>query len=299
MWESCIRLFQGFLEGTVYDRRRGDGCPAYKQLPFSKKLKGAELLFDGFTGFTPIQVNVIRELLVIADRVCVTVTMDEREDAFTPGKPHQLFFMSKQMIRTLAGLTKNLDDPVYLKPIRKIKRFAQAPAIAVSGEESFAGTQKGSLSEEEQSGDPRCLRRLRRLAEMRGDGQENGTAGADQRIPLWGDGGDHRESGGVCKTCGRRSLKRQKIPYFIDEKHSVLMNPFVEYLRAAMEMAVQGFPYESVFRYLRCGMSEVTREQADKLENYVLALGIRGYRKVVREMGSYVPREWNRIRSRS
>ena len=28
------------------------------------------------------------------------------------------------------------------------------------------------------------------------------------------------------------------IPYFIDEKHSVLMNPFVEYLRAAMEMAV-------------------------------------------------------------
>ena len=46
-----------------------------------------------------------------------------------------------------------------------------------------------------------------------------------------------------------------------------------------MEMAVQGFPYESVFRYLRCGMSEVTREQADKLENYVLALGIRGYKK--------------------
>lgn len=31
------------------------------------------------------------------------------------------------------------------------------------------------------------------------------------------------------------------IPYFIDEKHSVMMNPFVEYLRAAMEMAVQGF----------------------------------------------------------
>ena len=58
-----------------------------------------------------------------------------------------------------------------------------------------------------------------------------------------------------------------------------MMNPFVEYLRAAMEMAVQGFPYESVFRYLRCGMSEVTREQADKLENYVLALGIRGYKK--------------------
>ena len=28
------------------------------------------------------------------------------------------------------------------------------------------------------------------------------------------------------------------IPYFIDEKHSVMMNPFVEYLRAAMELSL-------------------------------------------------------------
>lgn len=51
------------------------------------------------------------------------------------------------------------------------------------------------------------------------------------------------------------------IPYFIDEKHTVLMNPFVEYFRAALEMAVQDFSYESVFRYLRCGMSCVTRRK--------------------------------------
>ena len=46
-----------------------------KQLPFSEKLKGAEFLFDGFTGFTPIQVNVLRELLVIADRISVSETI--------------------------------------------------------------------------------------------------------------------------------------------------------------------------------------------------------------------------------
>lgn len=52
------------------------------------------------------------------------------------------------------------------------------------------------------------------------------------------------------------------IPYFIDEKHSILMNPFVEYLRAALEMVVQGFSYESVFRYLRCGMSDISRQRS-------------------------------------
>ena len=54
------------------------------------------------------------------------------------------------------------------------------------------------------------------------------------------------------------------------------MNPFVEFLRAAIEMVVQSFSYESVFRYLRCGLSSLNREETDAMENYVLALGIRG-----------------------
>ena len=50
-------------------------------------------------------------------------------------------------------------------------------------------------------------------------------------------------------------------------------------------------------------MSEVTREQADKLENYVLALGIRGYKKwsekwvrVYRGMEAEKIQELNEIR---
>ena len=265
---------------------------------FTEKLKGAEFLFDGFTGFTPIQVNVLRELLVIADRISVTVTMDEREDAFSPGKPYQLFFMSKQMIRTLAGLTRDLEDPVYLKPSGQ-SRFAQAPALQFL-EKNIFRYRKGVYAEEQQEikifTAPSPLEEMREAA---------------------------RRMSELVRTCGYRYgeiavitgnleeyarlaaqvFEEADIPYFIDEKHSVMMNPFVEYLRAAMEMAVQGFPYESVFRYLRCGMSEVTREQADKLENYVLALGIRGYKKwsekwvrVYRGMEAEKIQELNEIR---
>ena len=77
----------------------------------------------------------------------------------------------------------------------------------------------------------------------------------------------------------RQAFDNSGIPCFIDEKHSILMNPFVEYVRAALEMAAQGFSYESVFRYLRCGMSDITRQETDWLENYVVALGIRGFKK--------------------
>ena len=41
-------------------------------------------------------------------------------------------------------------------------------------------------------------------------------------------------------------------------------------------MVTKGFSYESVFRYLRCDMSGLARDQVDMQENYVLALAIRG-----------------------
>lgn len=265
--------FKEFLEGHYMTGEEVMDV-LLRQLPFSEKLKGAELLFDGFTGFTPIQVNVIRELLLLADRVCVTVTMDEREDIFAPGKPHQLFFMSKQMIRTLAGLTKALDDPVCLKSSGK-SRFSQAPAMHFL-ERNIFRYRKGIYAKEQQeiqifaAASPleEMREAARRMAQfVRIDGYRYGEIAV-----ITGNLEEYaRLASQVFEEAG--------IPYFIDEKHSVLMNPFVEYLRAAMEMAVQGFPYESVFRYLRCGMSEITREQADKLENYVLALGIRGYKK--------------------
>ena len=37
------------------------------------------------------------------------------------------------------------------------------------------------------------------------------------------------------------------------------------------------YSYESVFRYLKSGMSNLIDEDADYLENYVLYAGVRGY----------------------
>ncbi|MDC7289497.1 helicase-exonuclease AddAB subunit AddB [Blautia schinkii] len=243
-----------------------------KVLPFSEKLRDSVLLFDGFTGFTPIQMNVIRELLVIADRVRVTVTMDVREDPFAQGKPHQLFYMSKKMIHTLAGLTKEVDDPVMLPP-GEASRFAHAPALAFLEQHLFR-YRKASYEEPQEeieifsAGSPlkemeEAARRMARL--VRTKGYRYGEMAVIT--------GNLEEYANLAKQV----FEEADIPYFIDEKHTVLMNPFVEYLRAALEMAVTGFPYESVFRYLRCGMSCVTRAEADKLENYVIALGVRGF----------------------
>ena len=123
-------LYQAFLQYLEGHYMTGEGVmdALKKAIPFSDKLKKSVLLLDGFTGFTPVQMNVIRELLNVCDKVLVTVTMDAGENPLQLGKPHQLFYMSRKMIHTLSGLTSNLDDPVLLKDERK-GRFGNSTSL--------------------------------------------------------------------------------------------------------------------------------------------------------------------------
>ena len=76
-----------------------------------------------------------------------------------------------------------------------------------------------------------------------------------------------------------RIFARYEIPVFMDEKRTALSHPFVEFLRAFLKMIEENFSYETVFRYLRSGFSGISGEETDALENYCLALGVKGLKK--------------------
>ena len=245
-----------------------------KALPFSEKMKSSVLLLDGYTGFTPIQMRVVGELLSVCEKVMVTVTMDAAENLTLRGKPYQLFYMSRQMIHGLSELTRDIEEPVLLKNVKR-SRFAQAPALNFLEKNIFRYRKNVYKQKQDEIS---MFSAVSPLAEMKETARriarlvrEKGCRYGEIAVIT----GNLEEYGSLAGQVFREA----GIPYFIDEKHTVLMNPFVEYFRAALEMAVQDFSYESVFRYLRCGMSCVTGEEADLLENYVLALGIRGFRR--------------------
>lgn len=267
------RAFREYLSGHYMTGEEILDVLAQK-LSRSKKLKDSEVLLDGFTGFTPIQVSVLQKLLTVCSKVTVTVTMDAKASPFSPGKPHQLFYMSRKMIHVLSGLTRDFEEPMLL-PKHSRSRFAKAPALDFLEQHIFR-YHKASYEKEQEEIQVFCAasplaemeetaRRMARLVRTRG--MKYGEMAVIT--------GDLERYGNLA----RQVFGEAGIPYFIDEKHSVLMNPFVEYLRSAIEMIVQNFSYESVFRYLRCGMSGLTGEETDALENYVLALGIRGYER--------------------
>ncbi|MGF7056447.1 helicase-exonuclease AddAB subunit AddB [Brassicibacter mesophilus] len=66
------------------------------------------------------------------------------------------------------------------------------------------------------------------------------------------------------------------VPYFIDEKRSIMNNPIIKFILSGLEIISRGFKYEDVFRLIKTGFSELNKTEYEKLENYVLKYGIAG-----------------------
>lgn len=75
-----------------------------------------------------------------------------------------------------------------------------------------------------------------------------------------------------------RICKRYEIPLYVDAKVPLSVHPLSRYLLDLIAASQSNLNGEIVCRALKWGYSGVTREQAEVLENYVLARGIRGYR---------------------
>ena len=241
-------------------------------------LKGSVVVLDGFTGFTPTQKNVIRELMGVCEKVMVSVTVDEKVNPFSYEHPYQLYALSKQTVTGLVKIAKEqqieMENPVtfFEKPA---PRFAQNAALQYLSQHLFGYSEKRYEKEQESikvcvAKNPKeeldfVAQRIRYLV------REKGYRYSDVAIIL----ADMNAYGNYMEDV----FSNYDIPVFMDSKRSILLNSFVEYIRSFLDVATQNFSYESVFRYLRTGLTSFTKEEVDLLESYVIAFGIRGQSK--------------------
>ncbi len=258
-------------------------------LPRSAMLKNSAVSLDGFTGFTPVQYRLLELFMVYARQVTVTVTADSAENLMRPVGMQNLFYMSHQMARRLAGLAEKNQIPV-LEDIR-LKgrpRFKKAPELAFLEQNLFryrkdryqevpgqdgggsCGHQKQPSLELFQAANPSeeisCM--VHRMQELVRD---EGMRYRDMAVITGDLAGYGREIA--------HEFEQNGIPYFMDDRANILDNPMVELIRSALEVVRRDFSYESVFRFLRTGLVTQDKEMTDRLENYVLAMGIRGHRR--------------------
>ncbi|SFR56483.1 helicase-exonuclease AddAB subunit AddB [Anaeromicropila populeti] len=244
----------------------------------SKILKNSVICFDGFTGFTPNQYKLIRSLFSVSKKVMITVTLDPREDYMKKGEEFQLFYLSKKTIHQLFQIAKEtsteIDEPWFAGEKDKVPyRFGNSPALASLEKNLFRYPYEccnivqndislyaaGSTKKEIQY----VLEKIQYLL------REKEYRYRDIAV-VTGDIGTY-------ESIIEREFEKAGICFFIDNKKDVRLNPFVDLLRALLDVFVNHFTYEGVFRYLRTGLLEISRSEIDMLENYVLAYGIRGY----------------------
>ena len=255
-----------------------------REVQKSEMLKNSTVVLDGFTGFTPVQNRLLLELLKHCRKLCVTVTMDEREDPFTYRHPYQLFALSKHMVTGLTELARQAKTeiltPVYLygQPVR---RFLDNPSLAFLERNLFRYRKNAGEAENICPGEDQAVG----IHVARNPRAEAMAVAGQIRSLVRKEGYRYREIGVIVSDMSaygdylKQAFEVYEIPVFMDQKKSILLNPFVEYIRSLLNMAEQNFTEESVFRFLRTNLSGFTMEETDALENYVIGLGIKGYKR--------------------
>lgn len=254
----------------------------------SQYLKNAEIYIDGFYSFTPQEYWIILELMKRCPRVTLAMTTDKTGVDTQPDEL-DLFRMSQEaahFVYEMAGAEGiAVEEPYILSAKQSFRHpsiayleenFDVRPAIPYRGQTKITISEAGNLRAEIE-GIAREIRNLIRTEDYRFRDIavliRNGADYHDLVEPIFQD---------------------YQIPFFIDQKRTMLNHPLIELLRSSLEVINNFWRYESIFRVIKTELiypikenPERIREKMDKLENYVLAYGITGAKWTQKDRWTY------------
>ena len=247
-----------------------------RSLVKSKILPDSVVVFDGFTGFTPIQNRLIQELMRVCEETIVTVTIGEEEDPYQMDGEQKLFHLSKKTVADLVELAAEAEvtrgEDVFVKG--GPNRFTEAPALWYLEQNLFRYQYEPYMEKQREI---RMFEALSPREEVHQTAlyirkliREEGLTYRDIAVVI----GDLEGYASYVET----EFGQLEIPCFIDRTRGIVLNPMIEYIKSALQLYIKDFSYDTVFHFLRSGMVDISREEIDELENYVIRTGARGYR---------------------
>lgn len=244
-----------------------------EHLEESQMLAGAKIWLDGFSGFTPVEYRVLEKILQKAQQVKITLCLDPEQQGSL--EETELFYITRETRLKLEALAAQagveLEPPLVLKDPCP-PRFREAPPLAHLERYFFQRPAPAFLDE---PAGLELVAAANRRAEVEAVARkilylcrEQGYRFRDVSVILR----DLEPYEPLIRTV----FADYHIPFFIDQKRSVMHHPLVELIRSALEVLKENWAYEPVFRYLKTDLVPISRKQVDLLENYVLAHGLRG-----------------------
>ena len=235
----------------------------------------AEVWIDEFTTFTPQQMMVIKELSKKCKTVNITLCMDEVgnsksevTDVFNPIKSTEkkiLEMMQENNISYLKPINLNEEKSIRFKNSNELNHleryFYTYPFKEYPYKPKDIRLYKANNSYDEVEEVAKEILRLIREENYR-----------------------YKDISVVCREIESYEkiikviFNDYEIPYFMDKKIDILSNPLVMLILSAFEVYLRNWSYEGVFKYLKSGLTGISMNEIDILENYVLANGIKSFK---------------------
>lgn len=265
-------IFTKYIDSEDYFRLLSEKASS------SEYLKNAEIYIDGFYSFTPQEYQIIGELMKTCRRVTVSMTADQVRWLSEEPDELQLFRMSGSACHSIYELAKKegiqIENTILLTGAKKWNE----PSL-VHLEEKFDGR---PLVPFMGKAAVHLCQAVNRRSEIEGIAREifelvrtKGYRYRDIAV-LIRNGRDYHD---IIEPV----FRDYHIPFFIDQKRTMLNHPLIELIRSTLEVINGYWRYEPIFRAVKTELlfplkenHGRIREKMDRLENYVLAYGVKG-----------------------
>ncbi|MCR5581963.1 MAG: exodeoxyribonuclease V subunit gamma [Pseudobutyrivibrio sp.] len=247
-------------------------------LDSSEIVGGSTVVLDGFTGFTPIQYQLVKHMLEICDEVAVTITADS-DHIFENLGDDELFSMSSEFAIRMNNLAKasgtTINPPEFISKDRGW--LCDNPVLGHLESNIF----RDDISVYDGTADANESISITSLRSQRDELKYV----AIQINHLVRQGLHYKDIAVVAPNLDAyRYLvsdiwRDYQIPFFIDAKTEILFHPMTEAIDALLDIFDYDFRREDVFRFLRTNLTDLSTEEVDYLENYIISTGIRGRNK--------------------
>lgn len=235
----------------------------------------AEIWIDEFTTFTPQQLEVLKVLAKQCKNMNITLCSDG-EIGFTEGETDIFDVIKNTENRILKMMQENnisYKEPINLNK-KDIYRFKESRELGHIEKYFFNFPFK---IYKDKCTDIRLYKANNNYSEIEWVAQDILRLVRDR-------GYRYKDIAVVCREIDSYDkitsviFNEYNIPYFLDKKREILSNPLVVLIISSLEILITNWSYESVFKYVKSGLIKLESEFIDKLENYILANGIKGYK---------------------
>lgn len=237
--------------------------------------KDAEIWVDEFTTFTPQQLEVLKILAKQCKNVNITLCSDG-EIQFIEGETDIFDAIKNTENKILKMMTENnisYKEPVNLNK-KNIYRFKNSKELGHIEKYFFNYPFK---IYENKCKDIRLYKANNNYSEIE-------WVARDILRLVRDEGYRYKDIAVVCREINSYDkitsviFNEYNIPYFLDKKRDILRNPLIVLITSSLEILTTNWSYESVFKYVKSGLVNLEPNFIDKLENYILANGIKGYK---------------------